>query len=83
VATGATLAAALKALRLQEVASITLAVPVGPPETLRLLARSADRIVCLRQPAGFRAVSCHYRDFPQVSDQEVIDLRARAVAGPS
>lgn len=83
VATGATLAAALKALRLQEVASITLAVPVGPPETLRLLARSADRVVCLRQPAGFRAVSCHYRDFPQVSDQEVIDLMARAVAGPS
>lgn len=83
VATGATLAAALKALRLQEVASITLAVPVGPPETLRLLARSADRIVCLRQPAGFRAVSCHYRDFPQVCDQEVIDLMARAAAGPS
>lgn len=81
VATGATLAAALKALRLQEVASITLAVPVGPPETLRLLARSADRIVCLRQPAGFRAVSCHYREFPQVCDQEVIDLMARAAAG--
>ncbi len=81
VATGATLAAALKAVRLQAVASITLAVPVGPPETVRLLARSADRVVCLQQPAGFRAVSCHYRDFAQVTDQEVVDLVTRPAAG--
>lgn len=82
VATGATLAAALKAVRLQAVASITLAVPVAPPEALRLLARSADRIVCLQQPVGFRAVSCHYGDFAQVSDQEVVDLLTGTGAGP-
>lgn len=82
VATGATLAAALKAVRLQAVASITLAVPVAPQEALRLLARSADRIVCLQRPAGFRAVSCHYRDFAQVSDQEVVGLLTRSGAGP-
>jgi putative phosphoribosyl transferase len=77
VATGATLAAGLKGLRLQGVRSITLAIPVAPPEAIQTLKTSTDRIVCLLQPNDFRAVGLHYRDFTQVSDAEVIDAVAR------
>lgn len=76
VATGATLAAGLKALRLQGVRSITLAIPVGPPESVRLLVRGADKVICLHQPSDFRAVGLHYRDFAQVTDQEVVEALA-------
>ncbi|SOC44122.1 predicted phosphoribosyltransferase [Rhizobium subbaraonis] len=78
VATGATLAAALKALRLQSVASTTLAIPVAPPEALEALGGAVDRIVCLHKPGDFCAVGLCYRDFLQVSDEEVI----RALAPP-
>jgi len=72
VATGATLAAGLKALRLQSVASTTLAIPVAPPEALEALGAEVDRIVCLHEPDDFCAVGLCYRDFPQVSDAEVM-----------
>ncbi|MBD9374035.1 phosphoribosyltransferase [Rhizobium sp. ARZ01] len=82
VATGATLAAGLKALRLQRVHSITLAIPVAPPEAIELLSVSADRVVCLLRPHDFRAVGPHYLDFAQVSDGEVIDALTRATGYP-
>lgn len=78
VATGATLAAALKALRRQSVASTTLAIPVAPPEALEALGGAVDRIVCLHTPRDFCAVGLCYREFPQVSDEEVV----RALAPP-
>ncbi|MFD1329989.1 phosphoribosyltransferase [Mycoplana ramosa] len=77
VATGATLAAGLKALRLQGVRSVTLAIPVAPPEAIELLTPSVDRVVCLKQPRDFRAVGLHYLDFAQVSDGEVIEALQR------
>jgi putative phosphoribosyl transferase len=77
VATGATLAAGLKALRMQGVASITIAIPVAPSEAIELLANSVDRLICLYQPEDFRAVGLHYRHFDQVSDHEVIDALKR------
>lgn len=72
VATGATLAAGLKALRLENARSITLAIPVAPPDAIELLSASADRVFCLLRPRDFRAVGLHYLDFAQVSDGEVI-----------
>lgn len=72
LATGSTMIAALHALRNRKPAQLICAVPVAPPETIQKLHGKADRIVCLSTPADFYAVGQFYRDFPQVSDDEVI-----------
>ena len=73
VATGSTLIAALRSTRAAGARSLIAAIPVGPRDTVRgALARAADRVVCLHSPVQFYAVSVFYRDFPQVSDEEVI-----------
>jgi predicted phosphoribosyltransferase len=78
LATGSTMLAALRALRRQAPARLTLAVPVAPPSTLRDLARAADAAVSLVQPADLHAVGVWYRDFDQTSDGDVrAALRAR------
>jgi putative phosphoribosyl transferase len=78
LATGATMMAAVRAVRTQHPARVVVAVPVGASETCRLLEEEADQVVCLRTPASFRAVSLWYQAFPQTSDDEVIDLLERA-----
>lgn len=79
IATGATVRAALKALRQREPARLVLAVPVAPQDTLEILAGDADEIVCLETPDPFYAVGAHYLEFDQVSDDEVVAmLRAAA-----
>lgn len=80
VATGTTVRAALRALRRRGVAAIVLAVPVAPPDTAARLAAEVDRLVCLAEPKPFRAVGCHYRDFHQVDDDEVIAALDAAAA---
>lgn len=83
VATGTTVRAAIKALRRRRPARIVLAVPVAAHETLMALRPLCDRIVCLAEPQPLRAVGCHYVDFHQVSDTEVIAaLDAAGRAGP-
>lgn len=72
LATGSTMIAALHALRNKKPAELICAVPVAPPETLRKLEGKADRTVCLSSPVNFYAVGQFYRDFPQVTDEEVI-----------
>lgn len=74
LATGATMIAALHGLRARGLARLICAVPVAPPETLERVARMADQVVCLEAPANFQAVGQFYRDFPQVGDEEVIEL---------
>ena len=79
VATGSTLIAALRSTRAAGARSLIAAIPVGPRDTVRgALARAADRVVCLHSPVQFYAVSVFYRDFPQVSDEEVIAALAEA-----
>lgn len=79
IATGATVRAALKALRRKQPERLLLAVPVAPREVLEELRADVDAIVCLATPEPFYAVGAHYRDFPQVTDAEVIrDLDAAA-----
>lgn len=80
IATGATVKAALAALKKREPAEIILAVPVAPPEAVDEAARLADTVVCLDCPAFFRAVGVHYKDFRQVSDGEVATALAAAKA---
>jgi putative phosphoribosyl transferase len=81
IATGATIEAAVAALRTMKARSIVIAVPVAPPGALRRLARHADRIVCPEQPADFMAVGQYYDEFPQLTDAEVVQLLA--TAGPA
>ncbi|MDD4867035.1 MAG: phosphoribosyltransferase [Mycobacterium sp.] len=74
IATGASMLAAVRALRSSDPQSIVVAVPVGPASSCRALAREADDAVCLTTPTGFRAVGQLYADFHQVADEEVRDL---------
>lgn len=81
VATGVTDTAALRALRGRLPRRLTLALPVCAPEALERLRAETDEIVCLRVPKVLRGVGEWYRDFSQVSDEEVLrDLHPRAQA---
>lgn len=71
LATGATMLAALQALRSQRPAEIIVAVPTAPRQTCEALTDVADDVVCLRQPDPFYAVGLSYEDFAEVSDDEV------------
>lgn len=72
LATGATMVAALHALRARRPRHLVCAVPVASSEALALVEQHADELVCLESPAFFHAVGQVYRHFPQVSDDEVI-----------
>src|SRR6266700_3251190 len=78
LATGATMRAAVKALRQRGVAKIVVAVPVGPPDTCREFEDEADETICASTPEFFQAVGQYYEDFSQTSDEEVGELLARA-----
>ena len=81
VATGATVRAALHAVRRAGPARLVLAIPVAPPETVEILRGDADEIVCLATPEMFWAISAFYVRFPQVADSEVSALMERAAGG--
>ena len=78
LATGATMRAAVKALRQSGAAKIVVAVPVGPPDTCREIAQEADETICLSTPEFFQAVGQYYEDFSQTSDDDVRKLLTRA-----
>lgn len=80
IATGASMLAAVRAVRAAGPESITVAVPVGPESACRDLAREADDVVCATMPPGFEAVGQVYDDFHQVSDDEVRELLATPTA---
>lgn len=77
-ATGTTMKVVARAIRRRSPAEIILALPVAPPDTVADLSHEADRVVCLAQPAHFRALGYHYREFHQLSDAEVLELLERA-----
>lgn len=76
IATGFTMRASLRAVRAETPARLVMAVPVGPPESFQRLAEEADEAICLHQPYPFFAVGQFYRDFAQVTDDEVVALLA-------
>ena len=80
IATGGTMKAVLKALRELHPQKLVLAVPVAPADSIAELSPLADEIVVLAMPEPFYAVGAHYRDFAQLSDEEVIDLLAETGA---
>lgn len=74
LATGATMLAALHAVRAKSPEQLVCAVPVGSRESVELVRSYADEVVCLATPADFHAVGQFFRDFRQVEDDEVIAL---------
>jgi predicted phosphoribosyltransferase len=71
LATGATMRAAVNAVRTRQPARIVVAVPVGAPETCRELDTVAEEVVCARSPRNLSAVGLWYRDFTQTGDDEI------------
>lgn len=83
IATGATMLAAVDAIRDTGAGEVVVAVPVAPPDTVDRLREAADDVVCVATPEPFMGVGQWYRDFAQTTDQEVIDIleAARGRAG--
>jgi len=78
LATGATMKAAVAALREASAARIIVAVPVGAVSTCHELAELADKVICLYRPEPFGGVGQWYADFSQTSDREVQQLLAHS-----
>lgn len=76
LATGATMRAAVAAVRRGRPARLIVAVPVGAWDTCEMLLREVDEVVCARHPEPFRAVHQGYLDFSQTSDEQVLALLA-------
>jgi predicted phosphoribosyltransferase len=74
VATGATLQAALWAVRQEEPERIVTALPVGPQDSLEKLSQDADETICLQAPPFFSAISQFYSYFNQVEDEELLEI---------
>jgi predicted phosphoribosyltransferase len=83
IATGATMKAALRAIRKRGPKELVLAVPVAPAETIEDLRGEVDALVCLETPARFGAIGYFYDDFRQVTDNEVIAILHRFSPKPS
>lgn len=74
IATGATMRAAVQALRKHKPASIIIAVPVAAISTCEEMEQIADQVICPLKPEIFYAVGQWYQDFTQTSDEEVYEL---------
>lgn len=83
LATGASMFAAVQALRDAQPAQIVIAVPAAPESTCREFAGLVDDVVCATMPTPFLAVGESFWDFRQVTDEEVRRLLATPTAGPS
>jgi len=78
VATGATMKAAIDAVREAGTTRVVVAIPLAPKDTLRELRAKADEVICLETPSPFWAVGQGYHDFPQVQDDEVRRILSEA-----
>ncbi|HEY7417598.1 MAG TPA: phosphoribosyltransferase [Ktedonobacteraceae bacterium] len=78
IATGATMRAAVAAVKQQQPVRTTIAVPVAAPATCEALRGQVDELVCLSKPEAFFGVGLWYRHFTQTTDEEVRDLLVQA-----
>ncbi len=76
LATGSSALAAVRSLRKRGAARVILAVPVAAPQSLAVLRREADEVVCVEAPADLWAVGYWYEDFTPTGDEEVAALLA-------
>lgn len=80
LATGASMAAAVAALRAQAPAQLIAAVPVAAAEACQVFSQRVDQIICLETPEPFFSVGLWYGDFTQLRDDEVHDQLAQAAS---
>lgn len=78
IANGNSIRAGIHALKEMGVGSIRIAVPVAPRDLVESLREEVDDIVCLSAPQHLEAVSAHYADFPETTDQDVVRLLKEA-----
>lgn len=78
LATGATMEAAVKAMRNSGARRIIVAAPVAPTDAVEKFQRIADDVVCLETPTPFWAVGNHYGSFPQLTDSDVVAILAES-----
>ncbi|GEM_PF-9658 len=78
LATGATMKAAIAALRRQGAQKVVAAIPIAPESEVDALAAIADEVICLLPARAFRGVGGAYQDFHQLSDEETIGYLRRA-----
>jgi putative phosphoribosyl transferase len=81
LATGLSDLAAVRALRKRDAGRVVVAAPVGSGPAVAMLAKEADRVVCVTVPERLGGVGLWYRDFSPVSDEEVVRLIAGAATG--
>jgi putative phosphoribosyl transferase len=74
IATGATVIASARWARKQNPSSLTVAVPVAPPQSVEVLEQEADSVVVLHTPRDFASVGQFYEEFRPVSDEEVMQI---------
>ncbi len=74
IATGSTMIAALRAIRAKKPGKLIVATGVAPRDVLETIRDLADEVVCLESPEVFYAVGEFFDEFPQVSDEEVIEI---------
>jgi putative phosphoribosyl transferase len=74
IATGSTMAAALRAVRARKPRKLVGAVAVASPQAARAMLRESDDMVSLKVPAEFEAVGQFFVDFSQVTDEEVVGI---------
>jgi len=86
IATGSTMRAAIQAIRAQNPARLVVAVPTAAGSTAARIRTEVDELVCLTTPEPFFAIGYFYREFPQLTDEDVREVLARAdrlhTAGP-
>ena len=73
--------AALRAVRARKPSKLIAATGVASPEALLLIRHEADEVVCVETPEVLYAIGYHFRDFSQVSDEEVVET-LKAARGP-
>jgi putative phosphoribosyl transferase len=78
IATGATMRAAVRALKAQQPARLIVAIPTAAVDTCHALRQEVDEVVCLATPEPYIAVGRWYKDFAQTSDAEVQALLAQS-----
>ncbi len=75
LATGATMEAAVKAIRKVGAKRIVVAIPVAPPESVAYFRNIVDDVICLQTPTPFWSVDNHYCAFPQLTNADVIRIQ--------
>lgn len=78
IATGATMIAAVRSARCRGAGKIIVASPTGAGEAVGLLKKEADEIMCLNEKAEFSSAGEYYDSFPEVTDEEVIEILKNA-----